>query len=850
MRSKNSIQWLLRMAWRDSRGQRKLLVLFISSIVFGIAALVSIRSLRTNLEDAIDRQSQALLGADLVLRARRAPSEDLLEWMRRSGAEVSREERFRTMAYFPKVDQSRFVQVRALEPGFPFYGKLETQPADLGFRGVDAGGRALVESALLGQFGLEVGDELILGEQSFTIAAALERVAGESELTGFFAPRVYIDFEEAKATGLLQFGSVVDYKYYMSFPDGWGDVEERRLDDVRATFFTDEGIRATTVEDRQASLGRALKNLFQFLNLVSLVALLLGGLGVGGAVQVYLQPKLKTVAVLRCLGLSSRRACSIYILQIMVVGLLGALVGTLLGLVVQLTLPKLLQPFLPIEIVVSPDPVSLVFGVVFGWVLATLFSLQPLLALRKVSPLQAIRSGFEPVADRIDLLRILPGAGIFCAFLGLAIWQMASVKVGSLFVVSLVVGLLILAGVGALLRATLRKLVSARWPFLWRLALSNLYCPENRTVLLVMTLGLGIFLVSSLSMTREALLAEVSFDDGGGGGANAILIDVQEDQVAGVVEAMKTVGFEVAETLPIVTMRIAEIKGRPMRDWRALPDSPVSDWVYSWEFRVTYRDHVLDNARVIAGTFVPDYNGTEPIPISLADSLTEDLGIGIGEELLWNVQGIPIRTVVSSIREVDWQLGRQNFNVVWPLGMLEAAPKTMALTTRVESREDVVRLQQAVSQEASNVSLIDLSLVYDTIRDVLDKVTFAIQFMSGFTVLTGVVVLFGTIATSRYQRLRESVLVRTMGASGNWAQAVVAIEYFFLGLLSALVGGGLAVIASWAMTMFVFEIPFAFSVVENLIRLGLAIFLTVLAGWLGARSIASKSPLEVLRRDT
>ena len=837
------------MAWRDSRGQRKLLILFVSSIIFGIAALVSIRSLRTNLEDAINKESQSLLGADLVLRARRAPSDELLRWLTLTGAEVSREERFRTMAYFPEAEQSRFVQVRALEPGFPFYGELETEPAAVGFRGNEAENRALVEAALLGQFDLEVGDELILGEQAFTIAGALERVAGESELTGLFAPRVYIDFAEAESTGLLQFGSVVDYKYYLSFPEGWGEAQDLALAQVKNTLFTDEGIRATTVEDRQESLGRALKNLFQFLNLVSLVALLLGGLGVGGAVQVYLNPKLKTVAVLRCLGMSSSRACSIYVLQIMTVGLLGAVVGTALGLVVQLTLPQLLQPFLPIEILVNPDPVSLVFGVIFGWVLATLFSLQPLLALRKVSPLQAIRSSFEPPEEGLDLLKFFPVVGLLFAFTGLAIWQMASIVIGSAFVVSIVVSLLILAGFGAGLRALLRRIVSARWPFVWRLALSNLYRPENRTVLLVMTLGLGIFLVSTLSMTREALLAEISFDDGGAERANAILIDVQEDQVVGVTQAIVDTGFEVTETLPIVTMRIAEVKGKPMREWRAMPDSPISGWVYSWEFRVTYRDHVLDNATVVDGVFVPEYTEGEPIPISLSDSLIEDLGVGVGDELLWDVQGIPIRTVVGSIREVDWQLGRQNFNVVWPLGFLESAPKTIALTTRVDGRDEVVRLQQAVSREYSNVSLIDLSLVYDTIKDVLDKVTFAIQFMSGFTVLTGVVVLFGTIATSRYQRLKESVLLRTMGASGNWAQAVIAIEYFFLGLLSTLVGGGLALVASFAMAQFVFEVPFEFSVGENLIRFALAIGLTVFAGWLGARSVATRSPLEVLRRD-
>ncbi len=841
--------WLLRTAWRDSRGQRRLLLLFVFCIVFGVAALVAIRSLRTNLETAIETQSRALVGADLVLSTRQPPGDALEAWVAARGGEHSREWRFRSMAYFPGVEEARFVQVRALEPGFPFYGTLETAPADAVFRGtVEGPPRALVEEGLLSQFGLGVGDEVVLGETTFVIAGALQRVAGESELTGFFAPRVFIDFGAAQATGLVQTGSVVSFRHYLQLPDGLDERVEAALASAERGLFIDEGVRVTTVEERQESIGEALRNLFSFLNLVGFVALLLGGLGVGGAVQVYLQPKLESVAVLRCLGASVGTACGVYLVQIAVVGFGGALLGALLGVAVQLILPQLLAPFLPFAVEVALDPPSILLGLLFGWLVATLFALRPLLRLRHVSPLRALRASFEPPRRRFDGAQLAVTVALVVIGVGFSLLQTEEVWQGLAFVagLGLCFGLLAACAVG--LRAGLRRTLPARWPFAWRLALSNLYRPQNRTVFLVTTLGLGTLLMSTLYLARGALLAQIAGREDPAR-ANVILVDVQPDQLEGVRADLEAAGLEAVEALPVVTMRVSAIKDRSLRAWREDPESPVDDWVYSWEFRSTYRDHVLDNAEIVAGEFTGVYEGAEPVPISLADGLLDDFGVGVGDTLTWDVQGVPIRTVVGSVRAIDWQLGRQNFGVLWPRGMIEAAPSVFAVTTRTENREATLALQQVLRERHSNVSLVDLSLVYETIDDVLTRVAFIIQFMAAFTVLTGLIVLFGAVATSRYQRLRESVLLRTLGASGGLVRRVLTVEYAVLGALAAVTGLGLSVLASWAMMRWVFEVPFTVPWMGLFAGGVLVVALTVGAGWLGARGITSRSPLAVLREE-
>ncbi|NDV62703.1 FtsX-like permease family protein [Puniceicoccales bacterium CK1056] len=841
--------WIARMAWRDSRGKRLLLLLFTSSVVFGIGAIVAIHSLRENLKRIVDEQARSLLGSDIVLQTRQMPSSELTRFIASLPGEKVNERRFRSMAFFPTAGESRFVQVRAVDGALPFYGEMETIPEGVQSQRAPKPGHAIIEESLSLQMGLLPGDTVVLGSKEYTIEAALLRMAGESELTGFFAPRIYIPLEGIEETGLIQEGSIVRYRTAIGI-----DSEElprllSRIEAEKNTFFVDESVRVETVEDRRQGIESVLNNLLDFLNLIGFVALLLGGVGIVGAVNVYLQGKRETIAILRCLGSSSKSAFSIYLGQMMTFGLIGASMGTVLGIGAQFIIPSLLQSFLPFPIEMRLSYPAILTGLLFGWLIVFFSALIPLLGIRKISPLSAIRSSVESSGSSFrDPLAWLAAGILLSSLLAFTLQQSRQPITGLYFFGGLLVSLGLLSALAWSLRAALRRLRMASMPYAYRTALGNLYRPNNRTLLMVVTLGMGVLLINTLLLVRDGLLGQVNIESSDDA-ANVILLDVQSNQRDEVIGLLSDTGLPARDILPVITMRVDRIKGKPMREWKTTPDSPVSDWVYTWEFRNTYRDHVLDNAEVIAGSFVPRYDGGEPYPVSLSENVIEDFGVDIGDQITWNVQGVEVETVVSSIRRVRWQAGRQNFNIVFPLDTIEAAPTVYAISVKSPSRLETANLQQSLTKQFPNVSLIDLSLVFKSLEEILNKATFVIKFMAGFTIATGLLVLAGAVISSRYQRIRESVLFRTLGASTRFIRTVLTLEFLLLGLISGLAGLALSVAASWALLRFVFSIPFSIHPFQTGTVLVAVIFLTWVTGWLTSRGIATQAPLAVLRKE-
>ncbi len=843
--------WSLRTAWRDSRGQKRLLLLFSLSVVFGIAALVAIRSFRANLLDYVRDESRTLLGADMVWRAQRPFGDEALEFARDIGGRQARELRFRSMGFFPQQELSRFVEVRAVEGGFPFYGDWETLPASL--RLDDVAGQspppAIVEEGLMTQLGLSVGDTMRLGQGEFRIAGALVRVAGESEISGFFAPRVYIPRPAVEATGLLQFGSLVEHRIFFAVPPD----AVAALDDEAApwrTPLTDAGVRVTTAKERQERLSENFGRLFSFLNLVGLVALLLGALGIGGAVQVYLREKLAGVALWRCLGAPLAAAYRVYWIQVLALGSAGALAGVLLGVAMQMTLPHLMGDFLPADVQPTPVWTEMAFGAGFGALLAVLCGWVPLLAIRRVTPLAVLRQDAleESLRRRRDPVRL----GLFAALGTLVLlfcWlQMDQGWVGLAFAGGFALVALLLGAMALGLRAALRRLVSPDAPYVLRVALSSLYRPQNRTVFLVVTLGAGVFLVHLLAVARQSLIEELRIRDSGES-PNVVMIDIQPDQRAGLSAHLAASGFPVRDELPIVTMRLASIRGIPLSQWNEESDGHLSGWVPGWEFRVTHRGVLLDNERLTAGEWTPRHDSGPPIPISIAASLLDDIPVNVGDALVWDVQGVPVESFVGSVRDVDWDFGRMNFGIVFPDGWIEDAPATYAATTRASDRRDVQRLQALMRGRFGNVSLIDLSLVFETLTKVMGQAELVVRFLAGFTIATGLLVLVAAVLTSRYQRRRESALLRTLGASGRFVLTAVGIEYALIGAVAGAAGVLLAWAGGWALVRFVFEgrtvIPWG----EGLLLIAGSALLTALAGFWLVRSAARAPVLEVLRRE-
>jgi len=830
-------------AWREARRQRKRLVLCALSIAFGVAALVAVDSFSANLESGLDEEAKALLGADLQITARSAFGSEAEAIFKQVGGDQSREIRFASMAYFPGSDGSRLVQVRALGGAFPYYGEFETAPAGVDIAQSEAP-IVVMDPLIMRQFELEVGDIVRLGSIDFTIAAELIRVPGEAAFAGIFAPRLYIPLAQLESTGLIEVSSIALYRLYAANLELPADTLIESIQSPLDAAY----LKAKTVKDRKGSIRRPLERLSNFLGLVGFVALLLGGVGIAGAVHAYLMQKRDTVAILRCLGSSSAQASGIFWIQVATIALLGALAGAAGGVFCQAALPRLLAPVLPFDLDFFVSWPSIGVGILYGASTAFLAGIFPLLPLRKVSPLRALRSDFDMGTKQAD-----PAVRMLSVFALLAITAFAASRTdvwwhGAVFIGVLVLVVAILSGVAALVKRILRSGFQPR-SFLLRQASANLHRPQNRTLYLTTSLGVGTFLIYTLTLIQTGLLQQTELANESDT-PNLLFFDVQPDQLEGVqaILAERDLAFTTAS--PVVTMRLSAIKGQSVASVKQDPELDIKHWVLNREWRSTYRSAPGKGELVSGGDYIGDWTGkSEPVPISLEDDLARHLGVVIGDRLTYDVQGMPIEVEVSSLRTVDWTQMWPNFFATFPIGVLEPAPQWWIGVTRSPDIETTAALQSAIFHAYPNVSAVDLNAVIEALQNVFGRISFAVRFMGLFTMATGIIILANAVTASRHQRVRESVLLRTMGASGRQIRLVLAAEYALIGLISGVVGVGLALAAAASLGSWVFKVDFYVPWLQIAGAIGAVVSLSVITGLLCSRGIASQSPLAILRGD-
>jgi len=856
-------RFVWRMAWRESRGARRRLWLLTGAVAAGVAALVAVNSFASNLRDSVTAQAQALLGADLTLSSRQPLSERATQLVDSllvppAGQSVARGAAarvgsFGAMAFVPRTAGVRLVQVAAVEPGYPFYGVIGTEPAGI-WPALQQGGTVLVDPSLLTALDAVPGDTLALGEARLVIAGAVTSAPGNVAAAQAFSPRIYIAARDLEATGLIQFGSRVEYEVFLRLPvaSEAGAIANRYRPVLRP-----ERVRIQSVEDNRDDLRDALTRLGNYLGLVALIALLLGGLGVASAVNVFIRQKLDTIAVLRCLGATARDVFTVYLLQAVVMGGLGSALGAALGVALQQVLPSVLQDLLPIDVQVGIAPKAIVLGMGLGLWVAVIFALIPLLGIRGISPLVTLRRDFEPVAGRRDPLRWLAALGLAASVAALAIVQVRSIREGTGFAAGIGVALLLLWLASRGLIRGVRRFFPHRWPYLWRQGLANLYRPANQTVTVVLSLGFGAFLLSTLYLVQHNLLRDLRVD-GPAVRPNVVFFDIQADQRDGVEAEIRAAGLQATPSVAIIPMRIRSVKGQPVR--LAPRDTAAAEadstpggrgWAFRREYRSTYRDTLVASERLLEGKWwdgpVPDPSA--PVDLSLEQEVARELGVTLGDEIVWDVQGIEVRSRVASIREVDWARFEPNFFAVFRGGALERAPQTFVTLARADSPAERGALQRRLAERFPNVTSVDLATVQLTFEEVLGRVALAIRFMAGFSLATGIVVLIGAIATTRFQRIREGVLLRTLGATRRQVFRVVLAEYLALGILSAAMAVGLASAATWALTRFVFETAFAVPLPALGGLVAGVVVMTVVVGLWNSLEVLNRTPLEVLRND-
>ena len=859
----NRARFVLALAWRESRSSLRRSSLLTASIAAGVGALVAINSFSQNLRQSVRDQARSLLGADLALGSAypysvrtEAALGELLQGT--PGARLSRVTRFAAMAYVPNGRGTRLAQVTAIDGGYPFYGVMETQPAGEWSRLADDR-QVLVDPSLLTALDARIGDILALGEARFTIRGTVKNVPGDVGARAALGPRVFIAARHLDATRLLGFGSRARYEAFVELPAA---ADPEKLAERYRSRLAAERVVLRTVSDDRENLNESLARLGRFLGLVALIALLLGGVGVASAVHVFIKRKIETIAVLRCLGAGARTLLAVYLLQAIVLGLLGSLVGAALGSSLQLLLPSLLADFLPVGVPGMLAWPALVTGLAMGLGVTVLFSLPPLLAVRRVSPLVVLRRDYEQTTPRRDPARLLATGALASCVVGMASWQAASLRTGLAFSAGIGVALLVLWLAARALTHAVRRFFPSRWSYVWRQGIANLHRPANQTATVILALGFGAFLLDTLLVVQHNLLRELSpgvdLDR-----PNMVFFDIQPDQRAAIEEQLRRAGVPHRQPVPVVPMRIQSLKGVPAQDLlarsgpqKASPGLPTP-WTVRREYRSTYRDHLTATERQVAGeswqpgawrSWRPGTAGAA-VPISMEVDVARELGVSVGDEVVWDVQGLPVPTRVASLREVHWARLEPNFFVVFPEGPLQEAPQSFATLSRVEDPDVRARVQRQIVEAFPNVTSLDLSQVQQAVEQVVGRAALAVRFMALFSLAAGALVLVGAMATSRYQRVREAVLLKTLGATRGQVLRIALAEYLSLGSLGAVAALGLSLVSGWALVRFVFDSSFVLPALPLLaLALGLVV-LTVAVGIGGSLEVLRKPPLEALRAE-
>ncbi len=833
------LSWLFKMAWRDSRKNRSRLLLFISSIVLGIAALVAVYSFKDNLQRDIDAQAKELTGADLIVESRRIPEAKTQQLLAKLGNQRSQERSFASMVYFIKNQGSRLVQIKALQGKYPYYGAIETTPT-IAATNFQNGRNALVDQTLMLQFGAKVGDSIKVGELNFAIAGILNKAPGQTGLSTTIAPNVYIPLIDLEKTGLTKIGSRITYRYYYQFSNADSLAQTLKKLEPQSE---KEGLDIETVASRKEQTGKSFRDMSRFLALSGFIALLLGCIGVGSAIHVYIQEKLSTIATLRCLGLKARHAFFIYLIQLSFIGLIGAILGAVLGSLIQFLLPVVLKDFLPITINMQVSWPAIGQGILLGLIISILFALPSLLAVRKISPLNAIRASFEQGKTKRDPLIALVYVLMLIFVLGFTYLQMQGWVQTIAFTISILIAFLLLVGLSKLLMFLVRRLIPMRLSYLWRQGFANLYRPNNQTLMLTVSIGLSTAFICTLFLVQGILIKRVTLSSGANQ-PNMILFDIQSGQKDAVNELTRSYKLPLMNQVPIITMRIEEINGKKLA-----ADSSNAR-AFRGEIRATYQDTLTAAEKLIDGVWTGKVeSATAPIYVSLEQDYARRIKVKLNDEILFNVQGMLLKTKVGSLREVNWGRMQTNFRVVFPTGVLESAPQFHVLMTRIPSKAVSAQYQGAIVRAFPNVSVIDLELILQVLDELLDKISFVIRFMAGFSMATGWIVLLSAVLTSKNQRIKESILLRTLGASRKQILMINAIEYFFLGAFAAGAGLILALSGSWLLAKFSFEAAFTPPLWPILGLFAIVVGLVVITGVLSTRSILNQPPLKILRNE-
>jgi len=864
------VTFVWRMLARELRSSWRRLLFFFVCVAVGVGAIVAIRSVIQSVRTGLVSEARSIIASDVLVSTNRPWTDEVLTALDRrlAGSDVlDRMDAIETATMVRAeggADAARMVELRGVQARFPFYGRVVLQDGRTFSHELLRGRGALVRPELLTQLGTSVGGRLVIGGQPFTIRGVIAQEPGRRVGAFSFGSRVLVDYDDLRATGLLAFGSRASYQILLRVRESAAESLTREI----RRDFRDRFVQARSYRSTEDDIGEDLLRAENYLSLVGFIMVVLGGIGVWSVTRVFVQQKIRSVAILKCVGATAGQILATYVAQVLLLGIGGSLLGVGIAALAIAAIPASAAAAFG-NVAYGLTFSAAAQGMAVGLLVSLLFSLVPLLEVRRVKPLLLLRS-LDTVnlpglpASRSWRSRLIPawvrradpvqiGAAtvVTAALVALAAWQAASIPV-ALIVCGGFAGIaLVLHGAGALLIRAVRPLAATPY-FPLRHAVGSLRRPGNQTRVILLAVGLGSFFVLGVRALQSNLLQQFSVQLQRGG-ADMFLIDIQQDQVDGVREFFKAAAIAEPRVIPVLRARVTAVRGSET-NLESYADVRGRGGL-GREYVITYRDHLEPNETLLQGKF---WTGQPPLPpdaseleVSIEKNIRDRSRIRVGDVMRFDVLGRIMQARVTSVREVEWGDARNGgFMFVFRPGPLEKAPHTYIATLHAPDDPAArARFQRDLIARYPNISAIDVREVLASVQGVVDNVTFAISIVGTVALASGALILIGAVAMTKFQRVYEAAILRTLGASTRLLGTMLALEYSALGLIAGLVGAAGALVLSWAVCRFVFDIDW--EPAPGLLAVG-AVATTALVGIIGvvaSADVLRKKPLATLRAE-
>jgi putative ABC transport system permease protein len=837
----------LRYALRELRGGLRGFYVFIACIALGVMAIAGVGSVAASLGDGLAREGRTLLGGDVAFSLiQREAKPDEVAFLRSRG-EVSIAATLRGMAR--TVDgQFALVELKAVDNAYPMLGELTLDPklpvADL-LAERDGAFGAGVDSTLLARLDLKIGDRVTVGSATFQIRSVVE--AEPDRLAGGlgFGPRFLISESALRATGLLQPGSLVRWIYRVKLPEGAADdrAATALADDVRASL-PEAGWEIRTRSNASPQLERTISRFTQFLTLVGLAALLVGGVGVANAVKSHIDRRRDVIAAFKALGATGRDVFSIYLTQVIVLAVIGSVIGLIVGAALPFIIVGLFGKLLPLPVEPALHFDELTLSLVYGLLTALAFGLWPLGRVHDVPVAALFREAVSNEWHRPRWRYLALMAVVIVLLIAVVVGLAYDKRVAAVFVASSVVVFVLLRGIAAALMALARRLPRPRITML-RLAIANIHRPGALTPSVVMSLGLGLAVLVTITQIdgnlRRQFLAALPDR-----APSFYFIDIPSTDADRFGAFLKqTAPQSTVEDVPMLRGRIVAARGVKAED---LKPSTDAEWVLQSDRGLTYTGEVPKGSKVVEGTWWgADYNG--PPLVSFEKKLADGLQLKIGDPVVVNVLGRDITATISNMRTVDWQSLGINFVLVFSPNAFKGAPHTH-VATLTETHPDPggdARIIKLVADAFPTVTSVRVREALETIGTVVTNLVLAIRGASAITLISAILVLGGALAAGHRHRVYDAVILKTLGATRARLLGAYALEYLMIGFATAIFGVIAGSVAAWLIVTRLMTLSFIWQAGSAAGVVVAALIVTVGLGLAGTLLALNQKPATVLR---